>query len=147
MQILLDERDISHQLARFVRILDTRSWDDLPDIFADDVTFDYAEGVDRQGLAVMRDRIVGFLENCGPTQHLLGSAIIDVTGNTAISRVYVQAKHQGKGERADLHFVANGEYVDEWARTEKGWKIVRRVAINMISQGDPAAMGSSQTIN
>lgn len=147
MQSLIDERDISRQLSKFVRILDKRTWDDLSDMFAEDVRFDYAEGVEHQGLGVMRDRIVGFLQNCGPTQHLLGSAIIEVTGDTAVSRVYVQARHQGLGERQHLHFDANGKYIDEWERKETGWKIVRRVAINMISKGDPNAMGSSQTIN
>jgi hypothetical protein len=32
-----------------------------------------------------------FLDICGPTQHLIGSILVDVNGDEAPSRAYVQA--------------------------------------------------------
>ncbi|MBL5980589.1 nuclear transport factor 2 family protein [Comamonas sp. NyZ500] len=147
MQSLLDEREILNQLARFVRMLDQRDWDALPNIFSEDVVFDYAEGVERKGLTQMRTRISGFLVNCGPTHHLLGSIIVEVQGNTALTKAYIQSRHQGMGDRSNLYFDANGEYIDHWERRDVGWRIVKRLAVSMFTEGDPRAMGSDQSIN
>lgn len=146
-QVLFDEREISNKLSKFVRILDKRQWDGLGEMFSENVVFDYAEGVERQGLSEMRNRISSFLANCGPTHHLLGSLIIEVDGDTATSRAYIQSRHNGLGERSNLYFDANGEYVDQWERQETGWIIVKRLAINMFQQGDFGALGSSQTLS
>lgn len=147
MQELLDERDISRQLSKFVRLLDKRDWNGFADIFDENVVFDYAEGIERQGLSEMLGRVSGFLDNCGATHHLLGSLIIEVSGDTAVSRAYIQSRHQGKDERSHLYFDACGEYIDTWERQGQNWRIVKRLAVNMLSQGDIGALGTMQNIN
>ncbi len=147
IKTLLDEKEISDQLSRFVRMLDNRQIDNFGEIFAENITFDYAEGVDRHGLQELKNRVSGFLANCGPTHHLLGSLLIEVNGDKAISKSYIQSRHQGLGERATLFFDANGEYIDEWERQQTGWRIVKRLAVSMFQKGNPDAMGSSQDIN
>lgn len=144
---LLDEKEISDQLSRFVRMLDGREIDNFGEIFAENITFDYAEGIERQGLEVLKDRIRGFLSNCGPTHHLLGSLLIEVDGNKAISKAYIQSRHQGMGERSNLFFDSNGEYIDEWELQQAGWRIVKRLAVPMFQKGNRDAMGTSQDIN
>lgn len=144
-QILWDEREISNQLAKFVRILDEKRFDDLDEIFSENVVFDYADGVERQGLSEMKKIITGFLSNCGPTQHLLGSLLVEAYGSTAKSRVYIQARHQGAGDNSNFFFDACGEFIDEWeCTTEKGWVIVKRVIKSMLKQGDIRALGLPQ---
>ena len=75
---LLDAEAISQTLTRGARLLDQRDWDAIPQVFADNVVFEYADGVERRGLAAMRDLSIGYLGNCGPTQHLLGNLLTDI---------------------------------------------------------------------
>lgn len=134
---LLDERDIMRRLARFARILDAKQWDALGDVFAPDVCFDYGSGRDEHGMAALTQNMRRFLDRCGGTQHLIGSVMVDIQGDQATSRVYVQARHQRVGDVAGPIFDSNGEYIDLWERREEGWRIVRRDAIWAAHTGDP----------
>jgi ketosteroid isomerase-like protein len=140
LKILWDERDITHGLGRFARILDRREWGAVGEVFADDVTFNYGDGQEQSGIAAMRENFQRFLDVCGPSQHLLGSVVITVTGDTAISRAYVQARHQGKADKAHLFVDSNGEYIDGWERRPQGWRIVRRDAVWFMMQGDMSVL-------
>ena len=51
---LLDEREIHRALARFARIADAKRFDDLGEVFAVDVTYDYGTGEDQHGLVAWR---------------------------------------------------------------------------------------------
>ena len=66
------------------------------------------------------------LERCGGTQHLVGSITVDIDGDSAVSRAYVQARHQRVGDFVGPVFDSNGEYSDRWERRSEGWRIVHR---------------------
>lgn len=136
IQTLIDERDISQGLSLSARILDTKRWEDLADIFSIDVEFDYGTGDEQQGIDAIRTNMTRFLDVCGQTQHLIGSIIINVDGDRAISRAYVQARHQKIDGADGSIFDTNGEYVDRWERRNEGWRIVRRDAIWSAFFGD-----------
>jgi ketosteroid isomerase-like protein len=136
-----DRIAILNQLGRFARILDSKSWSSVGEVFADDVTFNYGDGVEQSGIAAMRDQFARFLDICGPSQHLIGSVMIDFGGpDDAVTRAYVQARHQGAGARAHLFLDTNGEYVDRWRRDARGWRIVRRDAHWAMHMGDFAVL-------
>jgi uncharacterized protein (TIGR02118 family) len=139
-QSLLDERDIVRGLSNFARILDTKQWDRLGDVFADDLSFDYGTGGDQHGMAALTANMRRFLDRCGGTQHLIGSILVDVDGDRATSRSYVQARHQRVDDPAGPIFDSNGEYVDQWERRAQGWRIVRRDAIWAAHTGDPVIL-------
>lgn len=141
LRALQDERAILRGLARFARILDTKEWAGLGDVFADDLDFDYGQG-ERSGMAALTDQMRRYLDRCGGTQHLLGSILVDVDGDTAVSRAYVQARHQRVGDAGSGVFDSNGEYVDRWKRRGAGWRIVRRDARWATHSGDPAILGA-----
>lgn len=136
-QALLDEREIIRGLSRFARILDNKQWDQLVDVFAQDIIFDYGTGGDQHGMAALTVNMRRFLDRCGGTQHLLGSILVDVDGDRATSRSYVQARHQRVNDPAGPIFDSNGEYVDQWERRAEGWRIVRRDAVWAAHAGDP----------
>lgn len=136
LQALFDEREITRGLSRFARILDTKSWDQLSNVFADDLSFNYGSGGEQQGLGALRANISGFLDICGGTQHLIGSVLVDVEGDQAVSRAYVQARHQAVGATVGPVFDSNGEYTDRWERRAEGWRIVRRDAVWAALTGD-----------
>lgn len=143
IEMLFAERDISRGLSRFARILDKKDWESLGEIFADDVTFDYGTGIEQQGLAMLRNQMSQFLYRCGPIQHLVGSMIIDIADGSAISRAYVQARHQRADDMAGRIFDSNGEYVDRWEKRHSGWRIVRRDASWAVHSGDPGILDTS----
>lgn len=140
LQALLDEREIVQGLSRFARIIDGKSWDKLEQVFAPDVSFDYGSGEDQHGMDALCAQMRRFLDHCGPTQHLIGSIIVEVDGDKATSRAYVQARHQRKDDPAGPVFDSNGEYVDQWERRAEGWRIVRRDALWATHTGDPGIL-------
>ena len=136
MQSFSDVQGISEQLTQYGCALDSRAWSSLERLFTEDAVVDYGE------LGVFNERaaIVGvvreFLEQCGPTQHLIGNIRIQVNGETAQSRCYVQATHAAReaGDRGLM--LLWGEYQDELQRTSDGWKIrYRRLRVQHI-RGD-----------
>lgn len=137
LRALLDEREIVRGLSRFARVLDGKQWDRLGDVFSDDITFDYGSGTDEHGMAALTDNMRRFLDRCGGTQHLIGSIVVDVDGDRAVSRCYVQARHQRVDDAAGPVFDSSGEYVDIWERRRQGWRIIRRDAIWAAHTGDP----------
>lgn len=142
IQTLMVEREIGRKLARFARILDQKEWTGLPDVFAHDLTFEYGQG-EEAGIEALQKRMRQYLDVCGPTQHLLGSIIIDVNGDEAVSRAYVQARHQRRDDPVGPIFDSTGEYVDRWQRRGEGWRIVRRDALWFLHAGDPAVLAVS----
>jgi len=135
LKALRDERDIVRGLSRFARVLDGKQWDALGDVFAEDLTFDYGEG-ERSGMAALTEQMRRFLDRCGGTQHLIGSILVDVDGDQAVSRAYVQARHQHRDDVGGTVYDSNGEYVDKWERRGEGWRIVRRDALWAAQSGD-----------
>ena len=135
-QILSDERAILNLLGDFARILDRKQWQRIPDVFASDITFNYGDGQEQAGMAALHRNFTKFLDRCGATQHLLGSIQIDIAGDVAVSRCYVQARHQGLGDKSQAIFDTNGEYTDRWERRAEGWRIVRRDARWDLFSGD-----------
>ena len=144
LQTLLDEREITRGLSRFARILDKKQWDQLSEVFAEDLSFDYGAGGEQSGIVALRANMAQFLDICGPTQHLIGSILVDVNGDEALSRAYVQARHQALDSSGGSVFDTNGEYVDRWARRPEGWRIIRRDAIWATLTGDPAIIAAGQ---
>ncbi|MCB2065617.1 MAG: nuclear transport factor 2 family protein [Erythrobacter sp.] len=138
LQELIDERAIRDGLARFARVIDGKAWNQLDTVFAPDVTFDYGDGTERQGLPALEANMRRYLDACGPTQHLIGSVAVDFSGARAVSRAYVQARHQRADDPLGPVFDTCGEYIDQWERREGGWRIVRRLAIWAMHSGDPA---------
>lgn len=140
LQMLLDEREIIRGLARFARILDNKKYDEAGDVFAEHVTFNYGIGGEQEGLSALRGLFRQFLDRCGPTQHLLGSTVIDLDGDAAVSRSYVQARHQRRDDVMGPVLDTNGEYIDRWERLPQGWRIVRRDAHWSVFTGDLAIL-------
>ena len=97
----------------------------------------------RSGIAAMTLQFSRFLDACGPSQHLLGSIQVTVEGDTGLSRAYVQARHQGKGDKAHLYLDSNGEYIDRWERRPQGWRIVRRDVNWHMNMGDVSVLGAT----
>ncbi len=135
LQVLFDERDIERTLKRFARAMDDRDWTAMTDILADDAQGDFGTGR-LCGSAAIVELIRGFLDSCGPTQHLLGNIVIDIDGDTAISRAYVHDVHLRSDADPLSRFYTLGDYTDTWQRRPDGsWRLKERIKTNRAHVG------------
>jgi ketosteroid isomerase-like protein len=135
-----DERSILNTLSEFPRVVDRNEWDRIGEVFAEDLTFNYGDGREQQGLAALLTQFRSFHDRCSAMQHLIGSVQLELNGDSAVTRAYVQARHQGKGDFAQSFYDTHGEYTDQWSRRPEGWRIVRRDAHWVLSVGEPRVL-------
>lgn len=139
---LLAEREIARGLAEFARAMDERDWNALDDVLAEDATGDFGAGGILCGRAAMVALMRSFLDDCGPTQHLVGNVVVDVVGDQACSRCYVCDMHVGAGEKAHLTLRSLGEYHDRWRRIDGRWRMVHRTKLNHALVGTLEVLGA-----
>lgn len=135
-----DERSILNTLSEFPRVVDRNAWGRVGEVFAEDVRFNYGDGREQQGLEALLQQFRSFHDRCSAMQHLLGSVQLELDGDSAVTRAYVQARHQGKGDYAQSFYDTHGEYTDQWQRRPEGWRIVRRDARWVFSVGEPRVL-------
>jgi hypothetical protein len=120
-----DHDAILDGLARYARGVDERTFGAVAALFTEDAVIDYAVG---GGAKLTAGELAAWLGRSMAifrvTQHLLGLPVIDVSGDTARTRVpviatHVQARHDGTEVSAVLH----GTYSHEWTRTAAGWRM------------------------
>jgi hypothetical protein len=102
----------------------------MAEILADDAHGDFGTGR-LDGAAAIIDLIRGYLDNCGATQHLLGNVLVDVHGDSAVSRAYIRDVHLDSTNAPDTRFYTIGDYHDTWQRRPDGsWRLVERIKAN-----------------
>ncbi|HRD99663.1 MAG TPA: nuclear transport factor 2 family protein [Ilumatobacteraceae bacterium] len=128
--LLVVERAIERQLIGVARAMDRRDWPAFGEIARADLVADF-------GLDAVVDHIRRFLDRCGPTQHLLGNVVIDadLDAGTATSQAYVNDRHVGAAERAELSFETLGDYHDTWTLTDGVWRLASRTKYRRASIG------------
>lgn len=141
LSTLLAEREIQRAIVRMARAMDERDWAALDDILLPDATANLGMGT-VAGRAAIVAFIRTFLDDCGPTQHLLGNLLVDVDGETAMSRCYVSDMHKGQGEKAHLTFSTLGDYHDQWRKVDGRWRMTHRTKLNRAQLGDISVLGA-----
>ncbi len=131
---LLAEREIYRQLVRFARAMDACDWKAFGTLCTEDIESDFGLGA-QTGRDVMVEHMRRYLDVCGPTQHMLGNVLIDVTGDLAHSEAYVADMHLGAGEKNDLTFRTLGIYNDDWKKVDGRWLMCRRIKDNRATIG------------
>ncbi|GAB3279588.1 nuclear transport factor 2 family protein [Parahaliea aestuarii] len=141
LDTLLAERAIYRALVQFARAMDERDWNALIALTTEDIGADLGAGT-LNGRAALVANMRSFLDDCGPTQHLLGNVLIEVDGERASSRAYVSDMHLGRGERAHLTFSTLGDYHDQWQLQDGQWRMCHRRKLNRAHIGDISVLGS-----
>lgn len=140
LETLLAEREIQRALTRMARAMDERDWPAVDDLMLPEATADLG-----MGMVSSRAEIVAFirtfLDDCGPTQHLLGNILIEVDGDVATSRCYVSDMHKGQGDKAHLSFSTLGDYHDRWRKVDGRWMMSHRTKLNRAHIGDIRVLG------
>ncbi len=133
---LLERARIESVLNRYACALDARDWSALGDVFTPDATAHFQGIGHYQGRDAIIAVIQSALSHCGSTQHLLGNVRIEVDGDRAQAKCYLQAVHAGLGEFAGATLIIWGEYRDRLVRLPEGWRIAHRELVAFHAQGD-----------
>lgn len=140
---LIARQEIADCLVRFSRAMDYRDWAAFDALVASDAVADMGNG-----LLNGRAQIVGlmreFLDACGPTQHLLGNMLIEVTGDEATSHTYVHDRHLPQGGATAPTFYTLGDYHDRWQRRDGRWWMVERMKDNRVNVGPMSVFGMDE---
>ena len=132
-----DRQDISEVLLRYATGIDRRDWPLFRTVFTDDCELDYGEIGTFTGV----DAITAFMDQAhsmaGHTMHRLTNQVIDVHGDTAESRTYVDALIMIDGNSG---VNAAGIYDDELVRGAHGWRVARRrfIQVRVAPVGQPS---------
>ncbi len=130
LQEISDRLEIQDLIYNYSAVVDQKRFDDLRQVFTEDAHIDYsAVGAPVGG----RDEIIAFLHKVMVMfpnhQHLNTNAQITVDGDTAIGRVMCLNPQEMAMPDAKTHiFMVGLWYIDEYRRTDAGWRISRRVA-------------------
>jgi uncharacterized protein (TIGR02246 family) len=119
-----DRQDICDVLVRYATGIDRRDWPLFATVFTDDCECDYGEIGRWHGV----DEITAFMDAshaaAGHTMHRMTNHVIDIDGDRAAARTYVDAYILAPGSTAGVNAV--GIYDDELVRTADGWRVARR---------------------
>lgn len=123
---LFDRNEITDVLIRYATAIDHKDWDLLSAVFVDGADCDYTPlGGERAAFpAICRwltEALSGFA-----TQHMLTNYVIEVEGDLATARTYLQATHTPTDETGARSLTFKGTYVDGLIRTSAGWRIQHR---------------------
>ena len=119
-----DRQDIAEVLLRYATGIDRRDWPLFRTAFTDDCELDYGDIGTWHGV----DAVTEFMEQshamAGDTMHRMSNQVIDVIGDRAKARTYVDGLILAPDNKSGVNAV--GFYDDDIVRTADGWRIARR---------------------
>ena len=119
-----DKQDIAEVLVRYATGIDRRDWALFRTCFTDDVLAEY-EGLEpwRSADAITESMTTSHAD-MGHTMHQLSNLAIEVRGDEAEARSYVDAVLMAPDGLTGLN--PRGFYEDRLVRTPDGWRIAHR---------------------
>jgi hypothetical protein len=128
LQEISDRLEIQDLLARYCDAVDRQDWDAFERIFTPDAVIDYsAMGGSSGDLATTRKFLAETMPMFPSTQHLIGSTVLDIDGDTARARSICHNPMLLTAGADPAMFVCGLWYRDELVRTTDGWRIRSRV--------------------
>jgi 3-phenylpropionate/cinnamic acid dioxygenase small subunit len=133
-----DRQDITDVLTRYATGIDRRDWALFGTVFTRDCALDYGDIGTFDGV----DAVTEFMDKAhamaGHTLHRLTNYAIEVNGDTATARTYVDGLIFAPDNDSGVNAV--GFYDDELVRTPDGWRIAERrfTAVRVSTVGGPS---------
>ena len=136
---LADRVEIFDLVSRYCRAVDRADYAAVRAVYADD-------GVDHHtGFSGDADGYVAWLKQrtaqFSGTMHVLGTHIVEIDGDTAVSETYGTAHHWGEPvDDPALNFTSGVRYLDRLRREPEGWRIAERFAVREWTRSDGGRM-------
>jgi hypothetical protein len=128
LQEISDRIEIQDLLARYTDAIDRRDWDALDRIFTSDARIDYsAVGGASGNLKEIKEFLDRSFKLFASSQHLVGSSVVDISGDEATARTICHNPMVFKGGDDPQLLVCGIWYRDRLVRTPEGWRIAERV--------------------
>ena len=129
-----DRRAIIDLTVAYCWALDTADWGRLAEVFVPDATANLG-GSDHDGLPDIVGRITTALGRYSDSQHMVTNHEVEVDGDEATCRCYLQAQHVHGDPLDGRNYAVGGRYEDRLVRTADGWRIAHRDLIVMWTAG------------
>jgi 3-phenylpropionate/cinnamic acid dioxygenase small subunit len=117
-----DQHAVAELIIRYATSVDARDLDRYATCFTDDVEVTGFSGGAIKGVRPYVDWVGLALSKYSHTHHLIGNQVVDIDGDNAHMRSYVQAMHVLAAE-PDTMIGLWAIYDDKVVRTADGWKI------------------------
>ncbi len=127
LQEVSDRLEIQDLVNLYAELIDSKRFDALRGVFTEDAHIDYTATGGQAGdldssIEFLTEALAGFPH----TQHLMGNIQIRLDGDEASGRVMCfNPMNLRAGERTHQFFIGLW-YVDDYVRTEQGWRIRHR---------------------
>ncbi len=118
------KQDIAEVLVRYATGIDRRDWELFRSCFTADCRADYGDIGTWESIDTLTDFMVTAHAALGHTMHRISNIAIDVQGDHAAARCYVDGMLMAPDGQSG--FNPHGWYDDEFVRTSDGWRIERR---------------------
>jgi hypothetical protein len=146
LQEISDRLEIQDLLARYCDAVDRQDWDVFDRIFTRDAVIDYrALGGSCGDLTVTKKFLAESLPIFASSQHLIGSTVLDIDGDTARARTICHNPMVWRHGDEPSILMCGLWYRDELVRTSEGWRIRSRVEersyMKNLASARPAGQG------
>ena len=127
MTVADDRNAVTDTVYRYAWGIDTRDWALYRSIFADRVAIDFTSYNPTSVAAEMAAddwvaNLIPLFTGLDATQHTMTNPLVDIDGDTARCRMYMQAVHM-LGDDPEPEFTIGGYYDDQLVRTTNGWQL------------------------
>jgi hypothetical protein len=139
-----DKLAVTETVYRYALGVDTRDWALYRAQFADRVRVDFSSFGPIPAMEIAADDWVAavrpLFETLHATQHMMSNPLVELDGDVARIRMYVQAKHVLDPDDAASTFTVGGHYDDELVRLADRW-VLSGVKLTVTWRaGDPSIM-------
>jgi SnoaL-like domain len=132
----VDEAAVRDLAARYCWAIDTLDRDAFDTVFLPDATAVLGQS-EHRGIEEIWAKVHLVLSPLTCSQHLVGSHLVDVDGDTATHRCQFHAQHVMKGCEGGDQYIVAGTYSDRMERTAAGWRIRHRDLTVLWTSGNP----------
>lgn len=126
---------ITRKVFEYAYGIDTRDWELYRSIFADDIRMDFSSYSGAAARSMSADDWVANVKilftGLDATQHSMSNPLVDLDGERARCRMYMQAEHFLITDQGSNDYALGGYYDDQLVRTAGEWKITA-VTLNVL---------------
>ena len=125
---------ITRRVYEYAYGIDTRNFELYRSIFTDVIAMNFHSYNGEPERALQADEWVAgcrvLFEGLDATQHTMTNPLVDVVGDRARCRMYMQAEHFLTTDQGGNSYVLGGYYDDRLVRTGEGW-LIEAVTLNV----------------
>ncbi len=133
---VIDEAAVRDLAARYCWAIDQLDRDAFDTVFLPDATAVLGQG-EQRGIEEIWGKVHLVLSPLTCSQHLVGSHLVEIDGDTATHRCQFHAQHVSNGCEGGDQYIVAGMYSDRVERTAAGWRIRHRDLTVLWTSGNP----------